>query len=70
VFYVTNKVKQGNALRNKLLDVLKNVTEKAGSNDRPVNPSLDHKVNNPSGVEPIGKSDSKVVTFRVGNHIL
>ena len=50
--------------------MLKNVTEDAGSNDRHVNPSLDHEVNNPSGVEPIGKSDSKFVTFRVGNHIL
>jgi hypothetical protein len=50
--------------------VLKNVTKEAGSNDRQVNPSLDHEVNNPSGVEPIGKSDSKFVTFRVRNHIL
>jgi len=46
------------------------VTEEAGSNDRHVNPSLDHEVNNPSGVEPIGKSHSKFVTFRVNNHIL
>jgi len=49
---------------------LKNVTEEAGSNDRHVNPSLDDEVNNPSGAEPIGKSDSKFVTFHVGNHIL
>jgi hypothetical protein len=50
--------------------VLKNATEEAGSNDRHINLSLEHEVNNPSGVEPIGKSDSKFVTFRVGNHIL
>jgi len=50
--------------------VLKNVTEEAGSNGRHVNPSLDHEVNKPSGVEPIDKSDSKFVTFSVGNHIL
>jgi hypothetical protein len=50
--------------------MLKNVTEEAGSNDRHVDPSLDDEGNNPSGVDPIGKSNSRFVTFRVGNHIL
>jgi hypothetical protein len=46
------------------------VTEDVGSNDRKVNLSLNHEVNNPSEVETISNSDSKFVTFRVGNYIL